>query len=1046
MDTHLTSDPLTGARLRRDNTVVSGRAVLDDPGMAQLRRYLPVLAVIAAPYAGLGGDLDPLNPLDPAREWDTLIGAMTGVGQQQADGSPCLALVRLQPPTSASLGAALAANAGGPDAFRVVHFVCHGERDMLYLEDEEGHEAYAVAEHVVKLFRQSSAWLVLMDGCFSRAMGQMLIDETSVMAVVGTRRRVSEANTATFTTRFYAELTSGTDIRKAYRTALGELKRRPDGQADRFDLVIDEDVHEVTLPLPDGRVRAARPLFAGGMPRLFDVPHPVGFVGRREELSTLAAAIPASGCGVQVLHGPAGIGKSWLAAAFAARFGWRFSDGVVWFRCNAMTTAQEVAARVAHVLNVPLYTPLPDLVALLHRRRVLLVLDQVDALASWAELERLGALIRNVAAGGAAGNAAGGSWVMVMARSVSDLLRSNGEGQALNVLQFTPKESRTLAMRLAVERDLDALDVDTIDDFLERTLNLPWLIAQGIEMVEAQGVPYALEELRAFAVNEPDLPKLYARRQLRQLSLREDRALNLLVRSQGLPDAMREDLARRLCGEGADQHIQTLLGHGLLRREGALLRVPDAARALVAAQAPLNDAEGDRVDRALMEYLARTWPDDASGDVSGDAPHAASPNGGNALTFPGRAVQAALNNVRALLQRQIRPDAHINPAVMARLLVASAPAFKAAGLGEEFAAYAQGFREKLPVGTELARLQLAMGDVLSDLPGNKTESGWLYRVTLRLVEDVDRTTTAQASLAYGQHLVSVGEVDEACEWLGSALKALLSQVNRGDVRLAARLAHEWANALASLDQHTDAVRRFEAALAGYAETRDVAGSALCQRDLSVSLVQVGAIDRAEDVLRRAMATADYIDRRDLAADIRQQMAAVYVAREEGDSAALALTDAVTDCLAGSDERQLAEVYFALGRVLAQQGQLADAAAHVERSRTRYAQVGDLPEQTAAAIMVGQLKLAQGDSVAAETALGEALDLASGLGRDDLVRQAAGVLVRVHQLRARYADGADVAYLQTTLEHARAAQDRLAEFGLEDHARALGQVVVGLGRS
>ena len=54
-------------------------------------------------------------------------------------------------------------------------------------------------------------------------------------------------------------------------------------------------------------------------------------------------------------------------------------------------------------------------------------------------------------------------------------------------------------------------------------------------------------------------------------------------------------------------------------------------------------------------------------------------------------------------------------------------------------------------------------------------------------------------------------------------------------------------------------------------------------------------------------------------------------------------------------------------------------------------------------------------------------------------------VSSHQLRARYAEGADVAYLQTTLEHARAAQDRLAGFGLEDHARALEQVVAGLGQ-
>ncbi len=1054
MTTNLTPDPLSDVRLRRDTTVVSGRDVLDDPGLVQLRRYLPVLAVIAAPYAGLGGDQEPLNPLDPAGEWDSLIRMLAATTKLQADGGTRLALVRLEPPTSAWLGAALAADAGGPDAarsaaaridaarfdaYRVVHFVCHGERDMLYLEDEDGHEAYAVAEHVVNLFQHSRVQVVMMDGCFSRRMAQMLVDETPVAAVIGTRRRVTESNASLFAARFYAELTGGSDVRKAYRAALGELKRRPDGQADRYDLVIDEDVHEVTLPLPDGRIRAARPLIAGGMPCLLDVPQPVGFVGRREELNTLAEAIPTSGHGAYVLHGPAGIGKSWLAAAFAARFGWRFADGVVWFHCNAMTTAQEVAARLARVLDLPGHTPLADLVAALRTRRVLLVLDQVDALASWAELERLGTLIRDVAASGAAddgGTTSGASsWVLVTARDTSGLLRGDGESLALDVLPFTPKESRTLAMRLAVERNLDVLDVDTIDDFLERTLNLPWLITQAIEMVEAQGMAYALEDLLAFQADEPDLPGLFARRQLRQLSLREDRALNLLVRSQGLPDAMSEDLARRLCGEGSDQHIQTLVGHGLLQHDGALLVVPDAVRTLVIAQVPLTGRESDQVDRAIMEYLARTWPGDSPAHLD-------------------RAIQARLNNVRALIQRQIRPDSAINPAVMARVLVAAAPACQAAGLGEEFAAYAQGFREKLAVGTDLARLQLAMGDVLGDLPGNKTESGWLYRVTLRLVEDVDRATTAQASLAYGRHLVGVGQLDEACEWLGSALKALLSQVDRGDVRLAAQLAHEWAKALAQLSHHKDAVRRYEAALAGYAETRDAAGSALCQRDLSVSLVQVGEIDRAEDVLRRAMATADYIDRRDLAADIRQQLAAVYVTRANMDAestnelrnAELALNDAVADCLSGDDAGRLAAICLALGRVQARLGQLDDAVAAVRRSRARYDQTGHLRDQTVAAITLGQLELAQGDSLAAETALHEALDSASVLGDDGLVRQAAGVLVRLHQLRARYAGHADTAFLQSSLNHARDAQDRLAALGLADHAAALGQVVAGLART
>ncbi len=52
-------------------------------------------------------------------------------------------------------------------------------------------------------------------------------------------------------------------------------------------------------------------------------------------------------------------------------------------------------------------------------------------------------------------------------------------------------------MRMAVERDIDALDVDTIDDFLDRTRFWPWLIVRGVALVEAVGIESALYDLAA---------------------------------------------------------------------------------------------------------------------------------------------------------------------------------------------------------------------------------------------------------------------------------------------------------------------------------------------------------------------------------------------------------------------------------------------------------------------------------------------------------------------------------------------------------------------
>ncbi|MEW6579868.1 MAG: CHAT domain-containing protein, partial [Chloroflexota bacterium] len=267
-------------------TVISGHDVAGDPGLAQLRCYLPVLAVIAAPFASMSGNEDPLSPMDPVQEWHALLRALKEAGPKQKVTSAPLALVRLLPPTAERLAAALTGH--GADAFRIVHFIAHGERDMLYLEGDDGSEAYAVAEHAVKLFAVSGARVVILDGCFSRRLAQMLLDETPVEAVVGTRRRASQEQAVAFNARLYAELASGAGVREAFRAAVADLRDRPDGQADRYELVVDDNRHEVWLALPEPAQRAARPLVADGMPRACDLPVPLGFVGRRELLRKLA--------------------------------------------------------------------------------------------------------------------------------------------------------------------------------------------------------------------------------------------------------------------------------------------------------------------------------------------------------------------------------------------------------------------------------------------------------------------------------------------------------------------------------------------------------------------------------------------------------------------------------------------------------------------------------------------------------------------------------------------------------------------------------------
>ena len=74
--------------------------------------------MIAAPFASMSGNEDPLSPTDPARMARSLR-ALKEAGLKQKATSAPLALARLLPPTAERLAAALTGH--GADAFRIVH-------------------------------------------------------------------------------------------------------------------------------------------------------------------------------------------------------------------------------------------------------------------------------------------------------------------------------------------------------------------------------------------------------------------------------------------------------------------------------------------------------------------------------------------------------------------------------------------------------------------------------------------------------------------------------------------------------------------------------------------------------------------------------------------------------------------------------------------------------------------------------------------------------------------------------------------------------------
>jgi tetratricopeptide (TPR) repeat protein len=1017
MDEKLTS-------LRKALTVVDGRDVVADPGVAQLRRYLPVLAVIAAPYAGLGGGQDPLNPLDAVGEWRNLCRALAdGAAAGDGAGVP-LALVRLAPPSSERLAQALAVD--GPDMFTVVHLVSHAERDTLHLEDEDGHEAYAVPEHVVRLFAHGRVRLVVLDGCFSQRLAQVLLDETSVQAVAGTRRKVPAASARQFATRFYPRLARGESVQDAFRASLAGL-----GQADRYELVTDEDLFEVVLPLPPPNLRATRALVGDGLPRMVNVPQPEGFVGRREILGCMARDIPYHDQPAYALTGPVGTGKSMVTAEFANRFGWRFPGGVLWWPANIQTTTREIVAALAQLLELPVYASADELLARLRDRPALLVLDGVDAVTDPAENERLAAFIGRIGAG---------SGVLLTARTLSAPLRQLEVVQEITLGPLAPKAARTLAMRLAVERDIDALDVDTIDDFLERARNLPWLIARGVRLIETDGIDEALEDLSAYQPERAAPLGLYLGRWLALLAREPARPLDLLIRTQGLPAAFDVALAASLDeDQDVEQQVRILCKHGLLCREGDLLVVPPVVRAQVQQQYAFKAPERARVDHLAMAHLAATWPP---------------------LDDPmplDRALYARLNNTRALLARQMHPDSMFDAAVVTQLLVASALAFRAAGLAAEFLGYAAPIRERLAEdGPDYTRLQVVMGAALSVLPGRQDEAGWMFQIAITL-PNLDPNVLAEANQAHGRHLMRVEQYADAEAAFSGAVRPLQLAGRAADMSLAAAVLYDWGQALMAQGRYQEAVPRFQGAMSGYVELQQPEDAIMVQRELAEALQALGQVDRAEDLLRRALAsTAD----RALRGRLRFQLGMLHTARGEqahraGDqdasrlewtTAEMHLIDAVPGLLPEPSLASLGAIFHELARVQGRLSRLADAVANADRARRFFDQVGQWHNMAVSSLTLGQLCMAQGDSVAAQAALHTALDMAAALDNDALVKQIAGVLVRVHHIRMRHAVYADRLFRQNSLDQASFSRAVLADLGLAEHVASLDSVIELVAKS
>lgn len=117
-----------------------------------------------------------------------------------------------------------------------------------------------------------------------------------------------------------------------------------------------------------------------------------GFVGRTVEMRRLASLLSDERCRLLTLIGPGGVGKTRLARRAMDQLRPKFADGAAYVPLEDVSSATELATRLAHEFEVTPKggDPLDPVIAHLRERRLLLVLDNFEQLTAAAPLvERL---------------------------------------------------------------------------------------------------------------------------------------------------------------------------------------------------------------------------------------------------------------------------------------------------------------------------------------------------------------------------------------------------------------------------------------------------------------------------------------------------------------------------------------------------------------------------------------------------------------------------------------------------------------------------------
>lgn len=131
----------------------------------------------------------------------------------------------------------------------IVHFAGHGNREGIWLEDDEG-MSHLLGKESLPLILSASPdlRLVVLNACATAPQIEAL--RRSVEYVVGTQCPVRDSVALDFTTHFYRDLARGHKVRDAFCHAQESVGTHGHEHIDRYELFVRQDVDESKPLIP----------------------------------------------------------------------------------------------------------------------------------------------------------------------------------------------------------------------------------------------------------------------------------------------------------------------------------------------------------------------------------------------------------------------------------------------------------------------------------------------------------------------------------------------------------------------------------------------------------------------------------------------------------------------------------------------------------------------------------------------------------------------------------------------------------------------------